>query len=88
MKTEKLIVRNIKSKTIGITMLHLAKAFSFFSVNDKPYFGRITPDESLNEYCTCADFVFRNDDFMAKHNTVLQCKHMIAAKKLRGWWKY
>lgn len=82
----KLIIRQVKSKSIPIQFIYLRRDFSYFSVKDKTYFGRITPDQSLNEYCTCCDFMYRNDDYKAKYQINLNCKHMIAAKRIRGWW--
>jgi len=50
------------------------------------YLGRITKNPSEAEYCGCGDFLNRStQNFKNEHGHVLQCKHMMQAKKIRGW---
>jgi len=50
------------------------------------YIGRIDKTPSLDEYCSCPDQFHRNTKFYKdEHGFSLQCKHIIQAKKLRGW---
>ncbi len=82
--------RKAKSKDCRIQFVKLEKNFSYYNVlnddNSIKYIGRIEIIPSLNEYCSCPDQFHRNTKFYQdEHGFSLNCKHMLKAKKLRGW---
>jgi len=82
--------RQSKSKNCIIQFVKLGKNFCYYNVlnedNSIRYIGRIESIPSLNEYCSCPDQFHRNNRFYQdEHGFVLQCKHIIQAKQLRGW---
>ena len=81
--------RETKAKDLQVRLI-LRTDFSYYDIlntsGDVTNIGRIESTPSLNEYCTCQDFIYRNNKFYEdEHGFVLQCKHIIAAKKARGW---
>lgn len=83
--------RIAKSKEVNIQFMFLAPEFCYYYVlNDEgkiKYTGRIEIIKSLTEGCSCPDQFHRNNRFYQdEHGFALQCKHMISAKKLRGWY--
>lgn len=79
-----------KSKDCTIQYVKHGIGFLYYNVLDEDnkikYIGRIESKPSLDEYCTCPDQFHRNSKaFQDSHGYSLNCKHMIQAKKLRGW---
>ena len=82
--------RKEKAQECRIIFEKLDKDTSYYTVlnddGEAKYIGRIEIVKSLDEYCTCPDQFHRNTRFYKdEHGFSLQCKHMIQAKKLRGW---
>ena len=80
-----------KSEKIRIEFVFVAPEFCYFNVLNKEgkikYIGRIEIVKSLTEECSCPDQFHRNNRFYQhEHGFSLQCKHMLKAKKLRGWY--
>ena len=79
-----------KAKNTLVQFVTLEEKQSYFNIVEKngtiKYIGKITKQDSLNEYCTCPDHFHRNtENYKNEHGFCLQCKHMIQAKTLRGW---
>jgi len=80
--------REEKSKDVKLKFFLATDTFCYYRVlnGQMTYTGRIESKPSLTEGCTCHDQFHRNDRFYQdEHGFALQCKHMIQAKKLRGW---
>ena len=87
--------RDKKSKEVNIQFTFLADDFTYYNViKTEPmfqekftaYIGRITKVPTESEYCSCQDHLHRNSEsYKNEHGYSLQCKHMIQAKKKRGW---
>lgn len=82
--------RKSKSKDCIIQFAASGKNFAYYNVLNSDgsirYIGRIESIPSLLEGCSCPDQFHRNTkSFQDEHGFSLACKHMIQAKKLRGW---
>jgi len=78
------------SKDVSVQFVYEKDDFIYYNILSTDggikYLGRVEKTKSLSEYCTCPDFLHRNNIFYRnEHGFALQCKHIIAAKKARGW---
>ena len=82
--------RQSKSKDIPIQFVTITDDFCYYNVlneeNKIKYIGRIEKIPSLLEGCSCPDQFHRNSkSYQDEHGFALQCKHILASKRLRGW---
>ena len=82
--------RAVRAEDVHIAFYFLNPEYHYFRVydddNNMKYQGRIDKTKSTLEDCSCPDEFFSNTkDYKHEHGYSFQCKHLIAARRLRGW---
>ena len=83
--------REERASNVKLEFFFLSDDFCYYRVlsndNKIKYTGRIEKTKSLTEGCSCPDQFHKNNRFYKdEHGFALQCKHIIQAKKKRGWY--